>query len=75
MYLWSLFKAEMRFDELRAEMKKIEGYSVRIPSAVFNWALENGLVSDEEYHQAEAWFEHQWNAVYFTYNGAFYSFD
>lgn len=75
MNLWSMFKAEMRFDELRAKMKEIEGYSQRVPSAVFNWALENGLVSDEEYHQAEAWFEHQWNAVYFTYNRAFYSFD
>lgn len=64
MILWSMYTAELRFEELRNRMKDAEGYSVNVPSAVFNWALENGIVEDSEYDAARSWFGYQWDCTY-----------
>lgn len=67
MQLWSMFLAECRFEELRLFMQNDVRYlPAPIPSLVFNWALENGEISDREYEQARSWFGYQWDSHYQT---------
>lgn len=46
-----------RYKELYRHMAMFGDISVRIPSAVFNWAVENGEITDAEYQEAEEFFK------------------